>query len=78
MAAALAAEDVTLELEEDQNSQNVDLMADLASARQEEEEEEEEEEGEADSTSISAVNVDRPRSGKEARQRRAQRSECGA
>lgn len=63
VAAALAADDVTLELKDDVGTENVDLIEDLASARQEEEV--------ADSSS--AVNVDRPRSGKEARQRRRER-----
>ena len=63
VAAALAADDVTLELKDDVDSQNVDLIEDLASARQEE----------AVADSSSAVNVDRPRSGKEARQRRRER-----
>ena len=54
---------MTLELKDDVGTENVDLIEDLASARQEEEV--------ADSSS--AVNVDRPRSGKEARQRRRER-----
>ena len=63
MAAALATDDVSLELRDDKTREDVDLMADLTSAR--------EEETVTDSTS--AGNVDRPRSGKEARQRRAER-----
>ena len=59
----MAAEDVSLELKDDKTSENVDLLADLTSARGEE----------AVSDSTSTGNVDRPRSGKEARQRRAER-----
>ena len=63
MAAALATDDVSLELRDDKTREDVDLMADLTSAR--------EEETVTDSTS--AGNLDRPRSGKEARKRRAER-----
>ena len=59
----MAAEDVSLELKDDKTSENVDLLADLTSGRGEE----------AVSDSTSTGNVDRPRSGKEARQRRAER-----
>ena len=59
----MTAEDVSLELKDDKTSENVDLLADLTSARGEE----------AVSDSTSTGNVDRPRSGKEARQRRAER-----
>ena len=65
VAAALHTDDLDLQLSDEKNCEKVDLVADLVSARQEEEEDV------ADSTS--SLPVDRPRSGKEARQRRAER-----